>query len=116
MKFVKFSIVSVSLLPILASAQVIQNFTQGLSTLINSIAPLAMTLVFIAFCWGLVKYILSAGDPAKASTGKSIMIYGAIALIVMGSIWGIMAAIQSGLGISGDSEAPGTEIIPGAEN
>lgn len=115
MKFVKFSIVSVSLLPILASAAIIQSVVDGLTTLINGIAPLAMTLVFIAFCWGLVKYILSAGDPAEASKGKSIMIYGAIALVVMGSIWGIMAAIQGGLGLEGGT-APGTEIIPGSGN
>ena len=111
----KLSILSVMLMPFLASAFNVQtNLIDPLEDLIQGIAPLMMTLVFIAFLWGLVKYVMSAGDPVKAAAGKSIMIWGGIALVVMASIWGITKAIQEGLDVDGNTAAPDpTQIIPG---
>jgi hypothetical protein len=61
----------------------------------------------IYFFWGVAKYILSAGDPKSAAEGKSIMIYGIIAIAVMASVYGLVNFLQTTLGISG-----GTVTLP----
>lgn len=58
--------------------------------LVNPIIGLLTGLAVIYFVWGIVKYIASAGDEGKAKEGKSVMIYGVIALFVLFSFWGIV--------------------------
>lgn len=105
--------------PILVLAADIQtNVINPIGTLISSLIPILMTVAFLAFLWGLIKYISSAGDPQKAFEGKSIMIYGVIALFVMVSIWGLTSFIGGVFGISstdedGNSNTPNTnDLIP----
>jgi len=90
----------------------IDDVISPVKAVINAAGPILLSLAFLAFLWGLVKYIASAGDPKKASEGKSIMIYGAIALFVMSSIWGITTFIGDIFGISAQ-DAPTSDIIPG---
>src|SRR3989344_1339964 len=80
-------------LPALALAA---GLTDSLNTLVNSLANLIPNLIYIAFAlaiiaffYGIAKYVWSAGDATKASEGKNIMIYGAIAIAVMASVFGI---------------------------
>jgi hypothetical protein len=67
---------------------------------IAALIPVLIGLAIIYFFWGLIKYIRSAGDPKAASEGKSIMIYGVIAIAVMLSIYGLVTWLQTTLGIS----------------
>lgn len=90
--------------PTLAFAAV--NFTvlldlerQG-GEIIGKIIPIIFALAVIYFFWGIVQYIRGAGDPKKASEGKSIMIYGIIAIAVMISVYGIVTWLQDTLGIN----------------
>ncbi len=96
-------------------------FAQNLTTLDNIVAfiqrtvraliPILFGLAIVYFFWGLIKYIRAAGDPKAAAEGKSIMIYGVIAIAVMASIWGLVAWLQGVFGVSGSgSIAPPTVI------
>lgn len=95
------------LAPVLASAQNLS----GLLTLINNIKgllqPLAgviFGLAIIYFFWGVAKYILNVGkDPKSAAEGRSIMIWGIVAVAVMASIYGLVNFLQTSLGVSGGS-------------
>ena len=51
---------------------------------------LLMTLAVVLFFWGVVKFI--AQD--KKEEGKTMMIWGVIALFVMFTIWGIISFMQ----------------------
>lgn len=114
MKLLKFALVSVPLMPLLAFAfDPMDDIVTPLGEIINGIAPLVMVLVFIAFCWGLVKYIMSAGDPEKAKEGKSIMIYGVLALFVMASVWGLTTTLADSVLNLDEGIVPGPELIPG---
>jgi len=62
--------------------------------------PIVFGLALLFFLWGVALYILSAGDEKKAKEGKSIMIYGVIALFVIFSLMGIIKFIGGNLGIS----------------
>lgn len=90
------------LLPFVAFAQNLSNVNRlvdAVGDIIETILPIMVTIALLVFFWGLIKYIMSAGDPEAAKTGKSIMIYGVIALFVMISVWGIVQFIGEALNI-----------------
>ena len=72
----------------------------GFTTVINTLIPAFFGLAVIYFFYGMAKYILAAGDPEKASEGKSIMIYGVIALAVMATLYGLINFIAGTVGVS----------------
>ncbi|PCI29648.1 hypothetical protein COB55_01755 [Candidatus Wolfebacteria bacterium] len=67
--------------------------------LIGQLIPVAFSAALLLFFWGIAKFILSAGSEEKQSEGKSIMLWGVIALFVMTSIWGIVRFLSQSLGI-----------------
>lgn len=79
--------------PVLTFAQSLGNLTtlvQNIRGLINQILPVLLALAILYFFWGLITFIRAAGDPKKVEEGKSIMIWGIIALFVMVSVFGIL--------------------------
>lgn len=108
----KFIYTALSLSPMLAFAQqgnlggvrsLVQEFGQILNDLV---IPILFALAIIYFFWGLVKYIKSAGDPKEAAAGRSIMIWGIIALVVMVSVYGLIAWVQTAFNITGGADIP----------
>ena len=77
--------------------------------LVGQAIPVAFSLGILFFFYGIALYVLRAGDEKKAKEGKSIMIYGVIAIFVMSSIWGLIAFIDQELGISNPSTYTGLE-------
>lgn len=63
------------------------------SSLIDPIIRLLAGLAVLYFMWGIVQYIKSAGDAEAARKGKSIMLYGILALFVLFSFWTIVQFI-----------------------
>ena len=109
----KAIIVSASyLLPLVAFAQAsFNNLTTLAGTFRSFLAvvfPIVFTIAMIYFFWGVAKYILAAGDPKAAAEGKSIMIYGIIALAVMASVYGLIGFLQNSFGLTGG----GTVTLP----
>ena len=107
----KFVITALALAPSLAFAQNLGN----LETLLNSVKrlvglalPIVVGLGVLAFFWGLVKFIFSAGDEDSQKGAKSLMIYSVIALFVMVSVWGLVQFIGNAFGI----QQGGTVNIP----
>lgn len=68
--------------------------------LINTtIIPILFAVAVVYFLYGLVKFIMGAGDEDKVKEGKGIMIWGIIALLVMVSVYGILAFLSSSIGL-----------------
>lgn len=63
--------------------------------LINPLIALCTALAVLAFVWGIVKYIASAGDQKKKESARNTMIYGIIGLFVLFSFWGIVRFIAT---------------------
>lgn len=89
--------VAVVLVPQLASAATETSLggllTKFTTELVNPAVGILMTLAVVAFFWGLVKYIYSAG--AGKDEGKMIMVWGVVALFVMVSVWGLVKVISN---------------------
>ncbi len=102
--FTKKIIVSlVFIFPLVIHAQArfqgIRTFIISLSGIISLLLILVASLGLLAFLWGLVKFIMHAGDAKTHAEGRQFMLWGLIALFVMVSVWGIVRFIQTNLGI-----------------
>jgi len=81
------------ILPSLASAATLLDTLALANTFLNALMGLFITLAIVVFFWGLIRYLVSAGE--EKSAGLQIMFYGVIAIFVMVSIWGIIRLLQS---------------------
>jgi hypothetical protein len=73
--------------------------------IINPLLYIIAGLALLAFFWGLVKFISRAGDEKSHAEGKSLMVWGLIALFVMVSVYGILRFFYSDL-------FPGSLVLP----
>jgi hypothetical protein len=89
-----------------AATKDVGGFVGLFGIIISSLIPIASMLAILFFFYGLALYILKAGDPDSAAEGKSIMIWGIIALFIMVSIYGIIGFIQRSSG----TDQAGTDI------
>lgn len=57
-------------------------------------------IALVAFLWGLAKFIFRVGGDEKAvESGRTLMIWGVVALFVMVSVWGIVAFFEEAFGL-----------------
>ncbi|OGG52000.1 hypothetical protein A3C18_04170 [Candidatus Kaiserbacteria bacterium RIFCSPHIGHO2_02_FULL_54_11b] len=80
-------------LPAFASAATLLDTLALFNTFLNALIGLFITVAIVVFFWGLIKYLMVAGE--EKSEGLQIMFYGVIAIFVMVSIWGIIRLLQS---------------------
>lgn len=66
--------------------------------IVNQLVPIFSTIVVLVFFYGLIKYVLSAGDDDASKKAKSYMIRGIIGMFVLATIWGIIGFIQETIG------------------
>lgn len=88
----------------------ITKIVQDAQAILKILIPMAFGLAILYFFYGIAKYILSAGDEGEAQKGKSIMIYGVIAIAVMSSVWGLTAWLQNIFGINTIAQPNPTSI------
>ena len=101
MKKVIYSVLTLA--PVLGFAQTLNtldNIIAFIQRTVRTLIPIFFGLAIVYFFWGLIKYIKAAGDPKLATEGKSIMIWGVIAIAVMASIWGLVLWLQGVFGIT----------------
>lgn len=65
---------------------------RGKNTL-NSIVGVLFVLATVIFLWGVIQFIVKAGDEQGRTKAKGIMTWGIIGLVVMAAIWGIVNTI-----------------------
>jgi hypothetical protein len=108
--------------PVLAMAQNspedttegIGSLVSGIGDVIGKVIPVLFALAIVFFFWGLIQFIRGAHDPKAREEGKSIMIYGVIAIFVMVSIYGLVGWLQNTLGVN-PSETPDLPCPPGID-
>lgn len=96
-----FVLLGIFAIPVVAGAQLgnVQNIIGQFGNIISMLIPIAFALALLFFFYGLARFILAAGDEEKREQGKSIMIWGVVALFVMASVWGIVRFIGDAFGI-----------------
>ncbi len=105
----KFIITALAVAPTLALAQDLGNLTTLLTAvgnLVEKALPIVVALALLAFFYGLAKFIFSGAE--GKDEGKTLMIWGIVALFVMVSVWGLVRFIGNAFGIT----QGGTADIP----
>ncbi len=104
--------VALFLFPVLAFAQGLESVLVTINDLLNLIVPIIMVIAIIVFFWGLVKYLMAAGDAESKSQGLHLMVGGIIALFVMATVWGLVQVLQDTFGITEGNAPNSNDIIP----
>ncbi|HXK39922.1 MAG TPA: hypothetical protein VJ837_03745 [Candidatus Paceibacterota bacterium] len=108
-------IVLSALLPAVTFAQSLgnlENLLRAIGRLVNLATPIIVGLALLAFFWGLVKYIFSAGEDDAKKEGVRLMVGGIIAIFVIVSIVGIVRFIGRSLDVDQGGKLP----VPGVQN
>jgi hypothetical protein len=96
--FARISFYTVSLVPLLAAAQIQEKNLRGVikffTDLIDPIIGLVTGIAVLLFIWGIVKYIIAQGSETAKASAKNTMFYGVIALFVLFSFWGIVQLLR----------------------
>ena len=67
-------------------------------------------IAFLIFVFGVAKFIRSTGDEKAVKDGKSILIWGVVALFVLFTVWGIVSFLQGEFGFGSDVGIPQVKI------
>ena len=94
-----FSLIGIMALPGIVLASPATSLLTRVNGYLGKMMPIIITLAVIYFFWGLATYILNSGDAEKEKEGRSIMIWGVVALFVMVSVWGLVGFIGDSLNI-----------------
>ena len=82
------------------------------STLISVLTTIAVSLAFFYFFWNLFQFIKAAeADSKEAAQGK--MVWSLVAIIVIVSLWGIIAFVRSIFGIDTGLDDTNDVFVPG---
>ena len=96
--------------PALALAQGLATTVDNLGGLVDSLIPIAFSAALLFFFYGLAIFVLKSGGEDQAR-GKSIMLWGVIALFIMASITGIISFLGTSIGL--DTNSGGNFNVPG---
>lgn len=81
------------LFPVVAAAQINVNDPGIVGTLqqvFDILAPIFVTLIILYILWGAFRFATAGGSEEARESGKQIMLYGAIGLVVIGSLLGLI--------------------------
>ncbi len=73
-------------IPFIASAYAFpdfRGFSVDVAEVLDIVLNILITVAFIAFFWGVAKFILSSGNEKAITDGKQFMIYGILALFLL---------------------------------
>ena len=79
-------------------------FLANLATFfVYRIVPFLIALAFMVFVWGLVNFFfINHGSVEGRAKGKSLMVYGIAAIVVMVIFWGIVNLVANSTGLQKD--------------
>ena len=108
--FAGAALAAVWLLPISVWAAV-TDFKSLVSSITDEILkpliPLIIGLAVVVFLWGVLRFIMAAGDQKKREEGRNFIIWGLIGITIMFSIWGLVKILTDTLNL--DNTRP---VIP----
>lgn len=93
--------VAASILPFAAHAQTtLEAFIIRIQSTASLVIGLLFVLATLVFLWGVIKFIISAGDEAKRKAAKGYMTWGIVGLAVMAAAWGVVKILIEYAGVN----------------
>lgn len=84
----------------------------GIGDLITLLIPIVIALGLLFFIWGMVQFIIAAGDDEAKAAGKQRMVWGIFALFVIVAVWGIVQLLAdiAGVETGGEIDVPSVPL------
>ncbi len=80
--------------PVFAQGMTFREFVlTTIRPIVNSVLVIMYALCLLLFLWGLAKFILNAGDETERRKGKSFMLWGLIALLVLAVFYAVVYVV-----------------------
>lgn len=73
----------------------LQGAAAQLVTLVNTLVPFMIGIAVLFFIWGVIQYVLKAGDPEARANARGFMIYAIIGLFVIVAAWGLVNLLKN---------------------
>lgn len=67
--------------------------------IIDPIITLLAVASFVVFLYGLVTFIFNAGDAEAQATGRRVMLWGILGLVIVFGAWSIVTIIGNTVGV-----------------
>jgi succinate dehydrogenase/fumarate reductase cytochrome b subunit len=74
--------------------------------IVNPLIVLLFGCALAYFLWGIVQFLIKAGNPQEREVGKSHMIWGVIGMFIMFSVFVILRVIETTLGVPHNANIP----------
>lgn len=109
-KYKVISAVLAALSPIAAlAATTINAAVTTIGNIIDLVVPILMVIASVVFIWGIITYILAAGNDDRKKEAKSLILWGLVALFVIVAMWGLVQILGKTFGV----ESTGIPTAPG---
>ncbi|MFC1802245.1 hypothetical protein ACFLY7_02280, partial [Patescibacteria group bacterium] len=109
-KFILGAMVMGPLVTLAATGDFVDSIIKPIKGILDAVIPLIVVLAVLFFFWGLVKFMMNAGE--EKEEGRHIMIWGIIAIFVMVSFWGFVAVLQTTFGVKTPTVPTTVNVIP----
>ncbi len=113
-KITRIAALGLALLPAVAAAQVdltnLEEAVGSLTGVINFLIPFFVGLAVLVFIYGLIKYVLQAGNAEARVEARGYIIYGIIGIAVMLGVFGLVRLITNTFGLDEDTSLTRDEI------
>ena len=87
-------------LPMIVFAQDFDRILTNTKTAVDKLIPILVAIAVIVFAWGIVQFIMAAGDEEKRANGRQLMIWGVVGIAVIVGIWGLVGVVLNFFGTS----------------
>ena len=95
------------ILPLIALAQTqgqqdVVNIVNNVLTVVRIMVTIVFVLSIVVFGWGIVQFILAAGDPTLVAKAKQFLFWGVVGMAVGATIFGLVEFLQRYFGLRPD--------------
>ena len=95
--------------PLLTIGDTISDVVNRLLGLLNLLIWPMIGMAILFFFYGLIRYILKAGDMKGRALGRDAIIWGLIGMFVLFSLWGLVRMLQTAFFVG----TPAEELMRG---
>ena len=78
------------------------NFASNLLDTANILVTLLFVVALLVFAYGIIRYLMAAGDESEIRSARGYIIWGVIGMAVLASLFGLILFLRSVFGVSGD--------------
>ncbi len=85
---------------------------QKVTYYLNLLIPFIIGLAVLVIMYGVLGYVMNAGNEEKRGEARSFIIWGIVGVFIMVSVWGLVGILKNSFGFSDAPILPSTQQVP----